>query len=339
MRAPVSYRRPVASPADLARTAVDKLIEGPVVTSFTSVGHAVRSRLDDWTPLDQYDMSGRTVLITGATSGLGLAAAGLFAGIGADLVLLGRSHDKTAGVRDRLQAEHPDAAVGIAIADMGELDHVRRAAEEVLAERPCLDVLVHNAGALTDDRRTTSTGTEATVASQVVGPFLMTQLLLPALRAASPGRVLTMASGGMYATGLAIERLEMTGDDYRGSEQYARAKRAQVTLNEMWAERIDPAEVVFHALHPGWADTPGVEESLPRFHKILGPVLRSPEQGVDTLVWLAADDAAASTSGGFWLDRRRRSLHKAPTTKRTDTPERRARLWDHVASLAGVEPD
>ena len=170
----------------------------------------------------------------------------------------------------------------------------------------------------------------------MIGPHLLTTLLLPALRAAQPGRVLTMASGGMYAVGLTIGGLEMSEADYRGSEQYARAKRAQVTLNEMWAERVDPSEVVFHALHPGWADTPGVEQSLPRFRRIIGPVLRSPDEGADTLIWLAADDAPARTSGRFWLDRRERPIHKLPTTKRTDTPDRRAQLWELVEELAGV---
>lgn len=327
----------MSAPADLARAVVDKLLEGPVVTSFTSVGYGVRSRVDGWNPLDGYDLTGRTVLVTGGTSGLGLAACRIFARLGATVVLLGRDPDKTERVRAELDAES-DASIESVIADMGELDQVRAAAAELVASHPTLDVVVHNAGALTDDRRTNAEGIEATVASQVVGPFLMTSLLLPALRAASPGRVITMASGGMYAAGLAIDRLAMSEDEYRGSEQYARAKRAQVTLNEMWAERIDPTQVVFHALHPGWADTPGVETSLPRFHKVLGPVLRSPEQGVDTLVWLAADDEPTTTSGDFWLDRRRRSIHKVPTTKRTDTPERRTRLWDHVSDLAGVEP-
>ena len=332
----VSYRPIVASPADLARTAVDRLIEGPVVTSFTSIGPAIRSRLDGWTPLDDYDLSGRSVLITGATSGLGRAAAATFGRLGADVILLGRSADKTERVRDELATTAPDATLETVIADMGDLDQVRRAATDVLGRHASLDVLIHNAGALSDERRETAAGFEATVASQVYGPFLMTSLLLPALRAARPGRVLTMASGGMYATRLTVGSLEMGVDHYRGSEQYARAKRAQVTLNEMWAERVEADDVVFHALHPGWADTPGVEESLPRFHKILGPVLRSPDEGVDTLVWLAADDAATERSGGFWLDRRPRSIHKVPTTRRSDTPERRAALWDQVATASGA---
>ena len=94
----------------------------------------------------------------------------------------------------------------------------------------------------------------------------------------APGRVITMSSGGMYASPLRVSDLQM-GDDYKGTEQYARAKRAQVTLNEMWAARVPPREVVFHAMHPGWADTPGVQESLPTFRKVVGPLLRTPAAG------------------------------------------------------------
>ena len=123
--------------------------------------------------------------------------------------------------------------------------------------------------------------------------------------------MITMSSGGMYGARLEVERLEMT-KDYRGAEQYARAKRAQVTLNEMWAVRCRDAGVVFHAMHPG---------------------------GADTLVWLAADDGAPSTSTGrFWLDRRPRSIHKLPTTRRSDSAQRRASLWTWCVERSGVEP-
>jgi NAD(P)-dependent dehydrogenase (short-subunit alcohol dehydrogenase family) len=199
-------------------------------------------------------------------------------------------------------------------------------------------VLAHNAGALHATRRNAPDGTEETVASQVLGPFLLTGLLMARLRASAPARVLTMSSGGMYATGLTVDDLEMS-DDYSGTEQYARAKRAQVTLNEMWAERFAASGVVFHALHPGWALTPGVETSLPTFRRIVGPLLRSPEQGADTLVWLAADDGEPlATNGRFWLDRRVRAIHKLPTTRRTDTAERRAALWEWCVKRTGLDP-
>lgn len=311
---------------------VDKVIEAPVVTSFTSIGAGVRSRLDDWTPLDAYDLTGRRIVLTGGTSGLGLAAAERFTSLGATLFVVGRSKDKT----ERVCAELPGPGTATAvIADMGELDQVRAATNEIL-DLGGADTLIHNAGALTAERRTNSDGVEVTVASQVVGPHVMTTRLVPSLSEAGPGRVITMASGGMYAAGLTVQNLQMSEEEYGGSEQYARAKRAQVTMNELWSERVPPSKVVFHAMHPGWADTPGVEASLPGFRKVMGPLLRSADQGADTLVWLAADDEATTTSGDFWLDRRRRSINKLPTTKRTDTPERRAQLWEYVEQLAGT---
>ena len=315
---------------------VDTAIEAPIVTSFTRIGYAIRSRVEHWTPLAEYDLTGRVMLITGATSGLGLAAAEILAGCGAELILLGRDATKTERVRHEIEQRTGNTKLTTAVADMGDLAAVRRVAAQILVEHPALHVIMHNAGALSDKRTVNADGTEMTIASQVVGPFLLTTLLLPALQAAGSARVITMSSGGMYATGLTISRLEM-GDDYKGSEQYARAKRAQVTLNEMWADKFTNREVVFHALHPGWADTPGVESSLPKFHKIVGPLLRTPNQGADTAVWLAADDGLPlASTGKFWLDRRQRSIHKLPSTRKTDTPQRRAELWQWCLDRSGL---
>jgi NAD(P)-dependent dehydrogenase (short-subunit alcohol dehydrogenase family) len=312
---------------------VDQALELPVVTSFTRLGPAVRSRLGGWQALDDYRLDGQVVVVTGATSGLGLAAAEQFARCGATVVLLGRDATKTGRVRDDVARRTGNEALEVLVADMGDLDQVRTAAAALIARHPRVDAVVHNAGALTADRRESPQGIEATVASQVVGPFLFTSLLLPALRAAAPARVITVSSGGMYAAGLTVDRLQM-GDDYRGAEQYARAKRAQVTLNEMWAERVPASEAVFHAMHPGWADTPGVEAALPRFRSIVGPLLRTPAEGADTIVWLVADDEPRRSSGGFWLDRARRSIHRLPSTRRSDTPARRLALWDWVSTAA-----
>lgn len=320
---------------------VDRAIEIPVVTSYTRIGPAVRSRIDHWTPLDDYDLTGRTMVITGATSGLGKAAAEQLAACGATVALVARNRAKAEGIAAELIETSGNESIDIVLADLGELDSVRAAADQLLAAYGRIDVLIHNAGALTDDRRVAPDGTELTVASQVVGPFLLTTLLLDRLRASAPSRVITMSSGGMYTQPLTVSKLEMSPDDYKGSAQYARAKRAQVTLNEMWAERFEGSGIVFHALHPGWADTPGVEESLPTFRKIVGPLLRSPESGADTLVWLAADDGEPlRTTGDFWLDRRRRSIHLTRATRRSDTPDRRAALWAYCEEKAGVSvPD
>src|SRR5207244_1219991 len=121
---------------------------------------------------------------------------------------LGRDADKTERVRDDIAARTGSDALDVVVADMGDLDAVRAAAVDVLARHDRLDVLVHNAGALTADRRTAPSGLELTVASQVVGPFLLTRLLLDRLRAAAPGRVITMSSGGMYAAALHVTDLQ-----------------------------------------------------------------------------------------------------------------------------------
>jgi dehydrogenase/reductase SDR family protein 12 len=307
---------------------VDGTLELAIVPSFTRIGSAVRSRLDHWTPVDQYKLDGRVVVITGATSGLGLAATRALLRNGATVEMLARDARKAAAVCDQLRTEQPAGEVGFVVADTGDLDAVRRAAETIRQRHDRVDVLIHNAGALDREYGQSPQGIEHTVASQVVGPFLLTRLLLPALKAAPRARILFVASGGLYSQPLSVADLEMTLADYDGTKAYARAKRAQATLAEMWAESLQSDGIVVHAMHPGWADTPGVRRSLPTFRRITGPLLRSPEQGADTLVWLAADDGAPlETTGRFWLDRRPRPIHRLPSTRRSDVPDERTRLW------------
>ncbi len=322
-----------------ARDVVDAVVELPVVTSFTRLGYDLRSRLDAWTPTDAYDLRGRVALITGATSGIGLAAATALARDGATVMLLARDPAKTARVATELRVTTGNDRVEPIVADMTDLDAVRAAAAQVATAHERLDVLVHNAAVLSPTRRTAPDGTEASVACQVVAPFLLTTLLLDRLRAAPVARVLTVSSGGMYTAPLDVDHLEMDDEHYRGAEQYARAKRAQVALNRIWAERSDPADLVFHAMHPGWVDTPGLEEALPTFRRVVGPLLRTPEQGADTLVWLAADDGdPLRSSGRFWLDRRPRPVHRLARTRRADTATERERLWAWCVERSGVDP-
>jgi NAD(P)-dependent dehydrogenase (short-subunit alcohol dehydrogenase family) len=213
------------------------------------------------------------------------------------------------------------------IADMGDLDTVRAASQQIIGLTSSLHALIHNAGALLKERSVTAQGFETTIATHVLGPHQMTTDLLPLLKS-SAGRVITVSSGGMYAASLPNVSLdespEMTPAYYDGTRQYAIAKRMQVTLNEMWA--IREPQVFFSSMHPGWADTPGVQESLPAFRLLTKPLLRSAEQGADTICWLASR-SGNNDSGKFWCDRAVRSIHRLPRTRKSDTPEAREAVW------------
>jgi NAD(P)-dependent dehydrogenase (short-subunit alcohol dehydrogenase family) len=192
-----------------------------------------------------------------------------------------------------------------------------------------VDVLVHNAGVLPDDRIETADGNELTLATAVLGPLLLTQLLLPKLRAAGNARVIFVSSGGMYTQRLSLRDPQWRQRRFDGVEAYAQAKRMQVVLAEMLAERLADDGIAVNAMHPGWADTAAVRSSLPRFHSATKYILRSAEEGADTVLWLAASDAARDRTGLFWFDRRPRRTHFVSRSRETDS-DRRA-LWDFCA--------
>ena len=136
----------------------------------------------------------------------------------------------------------------------------------------------------------------------------------------------------MYTQRLDVDDLQFERGRFDGVVAYARTKRAQVILTELWAERLAADGITSNCMHPGWAATPGVERSLPRFHRLLGPILRTPEQGADTLVWLAAAREVADETGGLYFDRRRRRTHVLPGTR--SPAEDRDRLWAVCEELA-----
>lgn len=293
------------------RAAVDRAMELAVVPSFTRIGPALRARLFAWGEPARAD--GRRVVLTGATSGLGLAAARRLAALGAELTVVVRDAERG----ERL-AEELGGDTRVHEVDLSDLAGVRAAGERIGAEGP-VDVLVHNAGALYPRRRSSAQGYELTFATMVLAPHLLTRTLVPALeraaRARPPARVIWVASGGMYLERLHLDDLLMERAPYRGSVAYAHAKRAQVVLARAWADRLADRDVVVHAMHPGWADTPGVARSLPTFRRVMGPLLRTPEEGADTMVWLALAEEPGCSTGGFWHDRRERPVDHFPWTR------------------------
>jgi len=219
----------------------DGVLEATVVGSFSRLGFAARRALFHWEADPAPDLAGRVVLVTGATSGIGLAAAQALAARHAKVWLVGRDEERTEAARRQIVAATPGAQLSTARADLAVLDDVRACAATVLREDARLDVVVHNAGVLAPRLEYTIDGLELTAQVHVVAPFLLTSLLAARLQATPGARVITVSSGGMYTQPLDVDALEVPPMPFNGTRAYANAKRAQVVLNRAWACRRETA--------------------------------------------------------------------------------------------------
>jgi NAD(P)-dependent dehydrogenase (short-subunit alcohol dehydrogenase family) len=311
---------------------LDILLDETILFSFDRMGYERHARA--FRPEDlAEDLSGRVCLVTGANSGIGRATALQIARRGAELWLLCRDEERGREAQEALCAESGNERIRFAQVDLSRLTSVRDFVAKFQAKQ--VDVLVHNAGVLPAERHETEDGIELTLATNVIGPYLLTRLLEPKLRAAHRARVIFVSSGGMYPRRLSLADPNWREREFDGVLAYAQTKRMQVVLAELFAERWSDAGIVVHSMHPGWADTPSVRDSLPRFWSLMQSRLRTPEQGADTVVWLAAAPAAAESSGKFWFDRAPRRTHLLPFT-RENAEDRRA-LWELCERRTGLD--
>lgn len=318
--------------AERASRALGALLDPTIVLSYDRTGyraHALGFREEDLA----VDMTGKVCLVTGANSGIGFETALGLAERGATVYLLCRSAERGAEAVEAIRKRAGSDRARLEVVDVSNKASLRAFAAR-FAE-PKVDVLVHNAGVLPAKRRETEEGLETTLATNLVGPFLLTRLLRPKLRASGAGRVIWVSSGGMYARRLDLSDIEWRRRAFDGVLAYALTKRAQVIVSEMLAERLAPDGIVSHAMHPGWADTPAVRTSIPRFYSLARRILRTPAQGADTALWLAVCPRVQDVTGLFWFDRRPRPTHYF---RRTREPEAdRAELWRRCLAWAEVE--
>jgi dehydrogenase/reductase SDR family protein 12 len=286
---------------------IDELLDRAIAPGYGRFGLAVRRRLPGW-PADPPRMDGKVVLVTGAASGIGLAAAQGFARLGATVLAVVRSEARAAGLPGGLRP---------VVCDVSSVAAIR-----ALDVAP-VDVLVCNAGVMPPQRTHTAEGVEVMFATHVLG----TWVLIDRLRAA---RTIVVSSGGMYSQRLPFGDPQSERSEYSAAKLYARSKRQQVVLAELWAERLPG---VVHSMHPGWVDTPGLQAGLPGFSKLTRPIVRTAEEGADTIVWLGAAPEPLESTGRFWHDRRQRPTRYLLGAK-DDPPEARAELWEECARLS-----
>ena len=294
------------------------------LTCFTRYGY--RRGQKTWQPMSA-DITGKHVVLTGANAGLGFSTAVSLLEAGATLTVVVRDPAKATDMQRAFKAETGREADHVELADLSLLAEVSKLCERLHARGQSIDVLINNAGALFNDYTQTEEGIERSAALLLLSPWKLTESLLPLLQDhAHPARVINVASGGMYTQKLRCDELVMTSDKYNGSIAYARAKRALTVLTELWAEAWADHNIVVNSMHPGWADTPGVQTALPGFRRVTKRALRSPAEGADTIVWLARASEADQVSGKLFLDREPRTTHLRPRTQ--ERPQERARLLD-----------
>jgi NAD(P)-dependent dehydrogenase (short-subunit alcohol dehydrogenase family) len=301
----------------------------PGLSLFSRLGYKLARK--HFNPLSA-SVKDKHMVITGATSGLGYATAMELARRGADLTLVARNRDKAEQAVADIKRETGNTRIAIELADLSLMADVDALINRLKRRKKPVDVLINNAGALFNPRAETAEGLEQSFALLLLGPYRLTEGLKPLLMAAPAPRVINVVSGGMFSQKLDVDTLIMPDNDaYSGSVAYARQKRALMVMTQEWATQWRAAGITVNAMHPGWADTPGVRDALPQFRALTRSILRSSEEGADTIVWMAAATEAASVSGKLFLDREVHTTHLVSSTR--TPPQEREKLVRWLAEF------
>eukprot|EP00559_Dactyliosolen_fragilissimus_P009944 CAMPEP_0184857652 /NCGR_PEP_ID=MMETSP0580-20130426/2804_1 /TAXON_ID=1118495 /ORGANISM="Dactyliosolen fragilissimus" /LENGTH=339 /DNA_ID=CAMNT_0027353367 /DNA_START=109 /DNA_END=1128 /DNA_ORIENTATION=+ len=260
---------------------------------------------------DGVDLNGKTIVVTGANSGIGKEVATYVAAKGAKVYMLCRSEARAKAAQEEIIEQTLNNSVHVLLADVGELNQVRKAASELQSLEEKVDCIVCNAGVLLNEKHVTSDGYESTFASHLLGgSFLLSKLLIPQLKnAGSEAKVIFVTSGGMLLTNFpSWDKATCTDPKikYDGVNAYSYAKRGQVILAERLAK--ESPDITFVSAHPGWCATAAVDDAFGESKKYLEP-MRNTWQGAEGLTWLISTKKQNLSNGSFYLDRTEQRKH------------------------------
>ena len=284
-----------------------------------------------------WTLEGKTALVTGGTSGMGLATAEALAARGAHVLIVGRDPERGSSALERIASTAGAPEPHFLLADLSSMRQVRRVAAEAGAVTDRLHVLVNNAGAYYWERRETEDGLEMTFALNHLGGFLLTALLLDTLIASAPARVINISSGMHRRGRLVWDDLQRTRN-YSGQDAYAQSKLANVLFTVESARRLHDTGVTVNAVGPGLVASQfgkdGTNVSA-RIYRLMTRIFgKTPEEGAETAVYLASSPEVGEVTGAYW---EKKSM-KAPSPRATDPGDAR-RLWRVSEDLAGLAPD
>uniref|UniRef100_A0A8C5EBE6 Dehydrogenase/reductase (SDR family) member 12 n=1 Tax=Gouania willdenowi TaxID=441366 RepID=A0A8C5EBE6_GOUWI len=272
-------------------------------------------------------LTGRSFMITGANSGIGKAVAQEIANRGGTVHLVCRNEGRAHAAKEEIVDRSKNQNVHVHIVDMSSARQVWEFALS-FTQNNDLNVLINNAGCMVNQRELTEEGLEKNFATNTLGEKKRILLLIPLIFYYR----ITVSSGGMLTQKLNVDDLQFEKGTFDGTMAYAQNKRQQVILTERWASHHK--EIHFSSMHPGWADTPAVQSSMPSFHAKMQTRLRTEAMGADTVVWLAVSAAAAKQpSGLFFQDRKAVATH-LPLALSRSTPQEDDKLLSTLEELA-----